>query len=439
MNRIRRLVFLRYSFGIILGLFFLLAPVFADPNSPEKRDDGLVVISRNPPKGEHRPDQYLTMILKTGYACDPKGKAGLTVLTNELLINFFNETSALKFSYETYADFSIFNFLIAHGSFEKFCVELDSIIRMDALLVYDLLNERIQAHQNIPQFPGTVAAAQLDDLLFGRDHPYSQALRENYRNLIINDVNNWFRQSYRPNNLIISSSLPLPKDFLRKPAGRDFLEKVSSEIPSVQCRPIPEVKFTENHDQTSSIFLGIPFPSLKNEGFFASILLKNYLSEELWREIREKEGLCYDLQVSYSYLPESSAPVLRIHFQTLPKDTGTGIIKVISVLKKIAASGVPEEDLARVFKWEKNQVDTENNPLLRSTVDRALLALFEQTWLSDSTQYLERLNKVTQEDFLKILSEKLGSLKISVAGPAGARESLKGIYQEIISLRKADK
>jgi hypothetical protein len=433
----------RFFRSFLAGLMVILTAVSpllgaaVVPGAPEVRDDGLTVVNREISKGEDRADHYLTMILKTGYAQDPKGKAGLAGITNELVYHILSESSALKIDYYTFADFSMFNFVVSLNNFEKFCQELDVVVRFDALLMYDLFNERIQAHQDQPRTPGLVAAEKLDELLAGPDHPYAGIPMNDYKNLVISDINNWFRTVYRPNNIIISSSLPLSKDFLRKPVGRDFKTAVvSAKVPPLNCSSYPVVKFTENRDNISTVFMGVPAPPMGAEGFFATVLIQRYLDEELWQEIREKAGLCYDLQVSDTYLTQSSAPALRISFQTVPGDTGAGIVKVISVFKKLAEEGIPAERITKIIQQEKKHFDLQNNPLMNSTQDRGLVALFNQKWLADSQEYLSQLGKVTQLQITKAISERLPLLKISIAGPGVARDSLKDVYTEANSLAK---
>jgi hypothetical protein len=279
-------------FLLIVTVLACSWPGFA---SPEKRTDGLIVseLASATPKNNY---EYLTMIVKTGYGHEPKEKPGLNNLTNELVYFLLRGTRALEVSYYPFAEYTVFSFVIWREDFRAFCAELDAIIRLDTLLLYDLCNELIYQHLHTAKTPFAIGQHLQYELLYGPDHPYLNRFIADYTKLNINEVNTWFREIYKPNNLIISTTVKLPEDFLKKPNGRDMRKKViHPEVPPNFAADQPS-RFTEVNAPLSTIFLSFPAPQPHEDGFWAGRIVQKYLRHQLWLTLRQELGFCYDIQ-----------------------------------------------------------------------------------------------------------------------------------------------
>lgn len=427
-------------FQIILCLVFAFSGLaLAEPTrSPDGvgiqiRDDGLTLAVRPLPKEEqNQARQYLTLIVKTGWAHDPAAKPGLTTLTNELLYLFFYNTSALQVVQDTAPDFSIFHFAVANADFAIFARELDSIIRFEALTMYDQCNELILAHESEPMAPSYQASITLAGLIYGPDHPYRRGLTPSFKQLNISDVNNWFRKIYRPNNLIVASSRELPEDFLRRPSGRDMKSAVvPPEIPSAKANPAPEAVFVPVRDYVSTVQIGFNAPQINEAGFFPAILARKFLEKELWQVIREESGYCYDLQVDYSYLPNPAAPVLGISFQTLPGETEQAVFKTLAVLESAANPETPSKHLPEILRREKQLADYRDRLGGQRVRYAAFQALTGRTWLGDSGEYLAKLNQTKPADISRWLAAALPHIKMAIAGPAEVEKQMVKINEKL--------
>lgn len=401
-------------------IFSLLpAPVVNAAAKARNRDDGLTIMKLELPKETKSPFCFLTLVLKSGYADDPVGKAGLTELTNQLLCQIFSNTSAIDNRYETYANFSQFNFLIPDKDYKAFCAELDTIIRMEALMMYDECHEIIQDYKNNPPVPGRVGLVDLYKLLYGRVHPYQAVFNGNLPELDINTVNDWFRKIYRPSNMIIAASADLPADFLMKPSGRELKQPVTfTKTPPATCAPRPIIHWTQVEGNVSSIFIGLPGPAVNENDLFAMMVLKRYLQKELWNKLREEMGLCYDIQVNYSYLGESAAPSFVISLETLPADADIAIAKIIDILQQVTVkNSIPAQRLSLIREQEKSRASHQDNSMFQKLDGLVYEKLFSTPWLKDSKEYLKQFNKVTAEDLAKLAATRLMYLKIAVARP----------------------
>lgn len=383
------------------------------------RDDGLTVMKLEFSKDTKMSFCFLTLVLKNGYADDPAGKAGLTGLTNQLLYRVFSNTSAIDVSYDTYANYSQFNFLVPAKDYKSFCTELDNIIRMEALMLYDECHQIIEDYKNEPKNPGILGLVDLYKMLYGNTHPYQAAFNGNLPELEINTVNDWFRKTYRPSNMIIAASADLPTDFLLKPSGRELKQPVIfTKTPPATCASRPIIHWTQIEGNVSSIFIGLPGPAVNDDDLFVMVVLKRYLQKELWDKLREEMGLCYDIQVDYSYLQESAAPSFVISLETLPAVADTAVAKIIDILQQVTVkNSISAQRLSLIREQEQSRVNHQDNSMFQRLDGLVYEKLFGVLWLKDSKEYLKRFNKVTADDLAKLVAARLKYLKVAVARP----------------------
>ncbi len=422
----------------VIIIILVLLPLYAAASdsttkiSKEQRDDGLTIVLREPDQAQAKQElQFVNLIIKAGYAHDPIGKFGITNLTNELIFNLLRHTSVIDIDYQTYADYSIFQFVTTRNYFNDFCTQLDQIIRSDALLLYDLCNDLVHYHLNQPKSPELAAISQFYSMVYGSEHPYNSFFTPNYDKLNITEINKWFRHIYKPNNFIISSSLKLPDDFLRKPSGRDLKETVTlSEVPIIAADYSPELKYTLIHDNIATVCLGFETPRMDGEGVFATFLIEKYLNQRLWKIIREENGLSYDPEVFSLLISKSSAPTLQAVLHTLAPDTGKVINMIIAEFKKVAAEGIPEAEIAQIIGQERKKRELYNKDLKSAVAAAALYGLLNQKWLVNQEDYFSRLNEEAKI-ISQVMTEGLVKLKISVAGPKGTDGYLNGVAKEL--------
>lgn len=412
-------------------------PVISAAPKLEIRDDGLTIIRAEIPKETKTTLSRLTLVIKTGYADDPAGKAGLTMLTNRMLYRVFQNTATLDVKCNTYANFSEFNFVIAAPDFKTFCGELDDIIRMEAPLKSDECRQLIRDYQNEPRSPGAIGLFNLDKLLYGNDHPYLAVFNGNFTELDVDMVNDWFQKIYRPNNLIIAGSADLPSDFLKKPGARELKEPVSfAKMPPAIYASRPEINYTQVDDNVSSIYIGIPGPVLTDDACFAAMMLQRYLQQELGNKLRVKTGLGCDLQVSYNYLQESAAPSFIISLETLPADTDPAVATILEILRQMTLSdNIQAEQLDLIKAQEKNRIELQNNSPFQVTDGLIYQKLFAVSWLNDFKAYLARFNQITADDLAHLITPRLKYVKIAITGTASEAT----LEQTIKVLTKLDK
>jgi len=418
------------NYCIFLNLIFLAAfsfsPLLNAGTESGVRDDGLTIAPSILNKAQLNEEiQFVRLIVKTGFSADPQGKAGLTRLTNEMIYNLLRfSVKAFAVTHYTAADFSVFDLWVSLKDETDFFEGLDQIIRMDALPFYDLSNEIIAGFKNEPRPPNTEAELELAKMLYGANHPYLSEYTPNPEKLNISEANKWFRQIYRPNNLIISSSLPVPDYFLRKPTGREFKERITFLTPKATWKATPESRFIPNHDNLCTILVGTPAPKIDEPGCLAMLLATDYLRAELTEILREESGLTYDATVSYSYISKPAAPSLTVAFQVFPKEAGNALAKTVDVFTRLAQDGIPESKLTELIMIMRHQYELRDGSLPQLVIANGYSVLFNQAWLVAAAGLPEKLKEAALQ-IKPLMNASLNSMKIAVAGPPETAPYLK--------------
>jgi len=415
MDEMKRRIRKKASRGLLLFLIILTCTL-STTASIEEREDGLVISTRTLPAAEDN-YEYLTLLLKTGYGHEPAGKYGLHNLTNELIFFLLRTTSALEVNYYPYAEYTVFTFVLRREDFRAFCSELDTIIRLDTLLLYDLCNELIYRHYHTPQPPARVGQHVLYELLYGPAHPYLNQFKADYPKLNINEVNLWFREIYKPNNLVISTTAELPEEFLRKPSGRDLQKKVV--LPAIPPPLIggPAFRFTETRTPYSTIFLSFPGPRPTEDAYFTARVLQKYLQTQLWKRLRQDLGYCYHVQVNYTALQEPTAPNITIILQVLPENTEPALNEVFRLLAQLEKEPPTPEEIAHLSaREEKKQQKNYSSPRFLSYMD-ALGVHLGLTWATGLEEFSAALQNITGDDLRYFTQTYLKQWRLAVAGP----------------------
>ena len=388
-------------------------------SSVELRDDGLTIVYPKSTTDNNEPIQYVTLIVKSGYTHDSKGKIGLMGLTNELLYYIFRyETSASAVFHRTYAEMSIFNFEVSRRNIEGFYKELDDILRMDAIMLYDFCNSLVLYKKFAPQEPLMPAVEKLALRLYGSEHPYYLVYNREH-NFNIADVNKCFRSVFRPNNMMISTSSKLPESFLRRPTGKNFQKEVKqAAAQSPNHEDGRTFDYTLAHDNSTLVCMGFIAPNMEEEGFFSMVFVQKYLQYKLTEVLRKRNGLVYYVDVNYNATEQTVAPAFKIYFQTLPEEAGNALSKTLQLLESIAEEGIPKQEEEYILKKEHKRLELRGESLKVMVYTAALKTLYDLEWIDDAEMYLAKLEN-SREQVPKVLSRGLKRLKVSVAGPKG--------------------
>jgi len=147
--------------------------------------------------------------------------------------------------------------------------------------------------------------------------------------------------------------------------------------------------------------------------------------------LREEMGLCYDIQVRYSYLSEAAAPSFVISLETLPADADTAIARIVDILRQLTEKNqISANRLSLIREQEKARIEHQGRSVFQRLDGLVFETLLAAPWLKSPEEYLKGFDAVTAEDLAKLVAARIKYLKIAVARPnsdTGFEETAKAL------------
>jgi len=202
-------------------------------------------------------------------------------------------------------------------------------------------------------------------------------------------------------------------------------------IPNLVGLEPKKINFLEKKSNQANLIVGFPGPKYNSEDRLAvallSIILGGNMSSRMFQEIREKQGLAYDVR---SYF-ENFADIGAIYTQA-----GVAIGKTAKALKSITR------------QYEKVKIDLSEEELQRAKsylVGQAKIGLEDSYELAEffikQRRYIEKvltpaelfakISKVTRPEIIATANKYLdfGKMSIAAIGPESVREDIEKNYQ----------
>ena len=290
-------------------------------------------------------------------------KAGTTNLTasammrgtknySSLELSQVLEDNGIKIQPTASADAFAINVLTTKDEYDKTLELLNEVVNNATFEDYEIdkvKTEKLNTIKRNKDIPLQRAIEEYRDLIY-QNSPYSissKVLEKNIPNITKEDIINYYNSIFAPKNLVISINGNIDKDktiqdlnniFKPKENAKNFdFAQYNSKIPTVTTprQTIQKVPTTE----TAWILLGWQTNGVLNEKDYATLqvidsLLGSGMSSRLFKDLREQEGLAYQLGSGYSpnVLRGSFLLYIGTNPQTLDK-AKSGLFAEITRLK----------------------------------------------------------------------------------------------------------
>ncbi len=260
----------------------------------------------------------------------------------------------------------------------------------------------------------------IDELLWagqplGRD---SAGKKEIVANLTQQQILDFFRKHHLPNNTVLSVAGNVKHeqvaDILDRYVRDWKPEKLPPRFPSNIEQKIPRLRIETRDTEQVNLCLGIPGLSLLHPDRFAldllSVILGEGMSSRLFIELRENQGLAYDISSCSAHFTDSGALFISAGVDTRRLDDA--LVSILSQLSKIK-DGVSEIELSRVKELSKGR-------LLLAMEDSRVVAnwLGAQEMLTGRILTVEEvvalIEAVTTADLLRVAQQLLTSEKLNL-------------------------
>lgn len=228
------------------------------------------------------------------------------------------EDNGIKIQPSASADAFVINVLTTKDEYDKTLELLNEVVNNATFEDYEIdkvKTEKLNTIKRNKDVPLQRAIEEYRDLIY-QNSPYSissKILEKNIPNITKEDIINYYNSIFAPKNLVISINGNIDKNktiqdlnniFKPKENTKNFdFAQYNSKIPTVTTprQTIQKVPTTE----TAWILLGWQTNGVLNEKDYATLqvidsLLGSGMSSRLFKDLREQEGLAYQLGSGYS-------------------------------------------------------------------------------------------------------------------------------------------
>jgi predicted Zn-dependent peptidase len=249
------------------------------------------------------------------------------------------------------------------------------------------------------------------------------------------DIREYMHQQYNPANTVVAVAGNVTHeevvDMLAE-TTRDWkpLESLDWE-PATDNVEGPLVKVERRHSDQTHLCLGVPGLSLSHPDRYAFNLMNTILgdgmSSRLFLNLREEQGLAYDVHSSSSNYRDTGA--LVVYCGVEPSKTNDAVKTIVKEFQGMHQAP-SEQELNKAREYTKGGL------LLRMEDTRAVASwLGAQELLQDSVrtpqEVVESLDAVTPADIARVAEKFLNDekMRLAVVGPRGGVKALTGMLR----------
>ncbi|HLG78200.1 MAG TPA: pitrilysin family protein [Ktedonobacteraceae bacterium] len=244
------------------------------------------------------------------------------------------------------------------------------------------------------------------------------------------DLQNFWRERYKPNNVLFGIAGKFDWDHVVEKVQTLFGDWEGEASPSPSLTPHPSTHVSLEHQEGKQEHLGMmfPFPSYTDPDYYAAMVIAEALggnmASRLFVEVREKRGLVYG--VSAGLAGNKHIGAMRVYAGTTPEQGHECLQVIINELHKLEQDGITTDELERA----KVQLKSENVMRGEGSGSR-MSAILRSWWYDQKIQTIqdvkERIDAVTQDQVLQVLRRysPVNPLTIAAIGPL-SREELVG-------------
>ena len=277
----------------------------------------------------------------------------------------------------------------------------------------------------------------IDELLWygqplGRD---SAGKKDSVLCLTRSQIVKYFRKHYLPNNIVVSVAGNIEQkkvgDLIRRYLGNWEPSALPQRFSTSTKQKMPGVRVEIRDTEQVNLCLGVHGPSLLHPDRFAvdllSIVLGEGMSSRLFIEIRENQGLAYDIGTCTAHFIDSGA--FYVIAGVDPKRLNDVLSSIIGQFSRIR-DGVTKKELSKAKELAKGRLllALEDSRIVanwfgaQEMLNGRILTVDEVISLIDSIT-IEDLRRVAQQLFI---SEKLN---LAVVGPVEQKRELAKILK----------
>jgi predicted Zn-dependent peptidase len=212
-------------------------------------------------------------------------------------------------------------------------------------------------------------------------------------------------------------------------------ERADGTAPGPEPAPVellPSVRFHAKETEQYHLCLGGPGLARGDDRRFALRVLDTVLggstSSRLFQEVREKRGLAYAV---YSYSSQfADSGHVGLYVGTRPDNVGEAMDVIGTELRRIAAEGVSEDELARARENAKGRTTLSMESTL-ARMNRLGSSLLMDVPLLSLDEVLAAIDAVTMDDVKALAAELFDPSRMSAAGVGRDEDAFRAALEPV--------
>jgi len=240
------------------------------------------------------------------------------------------------------------------------------------------------------------------------------------------DVRSFFQDHYRPPRMAVVAVGNIDTAQVMEWAEKSFDHLTPAPERQERTPPVANAEFKVYPKEDSQAYVGMGFPGLSSvdPDRFAQRLTASVLgsgtSSRLFQEIREKEGLAYEIFASSGSYADCGA--VSIFFNTTVKDQEKVVRLVGQELRRLKEEGLQKGELDRAKRLLKGvyvrRLESSETRMIR--LGEMFMATNEAI---PAEETLQRMDAVTEEDVHRMAADIMRRDRLTIAMHAPGKES----------------
>lgn len=329
------------------------------------------------------------------------------------------EDNGIKIDPSVSADAFCVNVLTTKDEYDKTLELLDEVINnanFDEIEIGKVKSDKLNVIKSEKDIPIKQAVEQYRDMIY-HDTPYSissKVLEKNIPNIKRSDIVEYYNNVFNPKNLVISINGNIDKDKTIQELNKIFEKNVdgkkleyktyNSKIDQITS---PKKNVLKMETETAWILLGWQVNGLSNSKDYATLqvidsLLGSGMSSRLFIDLRENQGLAYQLGSGYS--PNVLKGSFMLYIGTNPATLEKAKQGLFDEIKKLKTEYVGDKEL----KDAKEKLLGNYIIGLETNLDKAEnVGWYEASGrgYEFKDKYIELINSVTDADIIEVANK----------------------------------
>jgi len=320
----------------------------------------------------------------------------------------------------------------AKVSSDHFADALDVLIDMVAHPLFDpqelekerrVIIEELNMYKDSPQewVQVLIDETMWPNLPLGRDEA---GTKESIERITRAQMQDYLEAHYLPNTLVVSAAGRISHQQVVDEVAKRLSEWQPRPAPRWQpCYPprdVPRVRLEQKRTEQANICLATPGVSHQDPARYALSLLNGVLadgmSSRLFQEIRERQGLAYDVSSEIESFYETG--LLVIYAGVDPERTDATVRAILAELGRLSEEPVPTAELRRIKEYTKGRMvlRMEETHQVASSLGGEEILRSSITELDDALANVEAVTSEEMQQLAQCLFKE-SDLRLALIGP----------------------